>query len=169
MMKRKGEGSEIRNLLRKLRERVPGISIRTSLIVGFPGETQKEFDELLDFMSDIRFEHLGVFHLFARGWYARCEIEGEVHPKIAEERMNEAMELQRISLSNNQRYLGRRIEVLAEGPSEETEMLIQARHEGRPRSSTSRLYKRRLRQIGSFVTVNITEAHNYDLVGSVVG
>ncbi len=170
MMKRKGEGREIRTLLRKLRERVPGVSIRTSLIVGFPGETQKEFDELLDFMSDIRFEHLGVFTFSPEDGTPAAKLKERVHPKIAEDRMNEAMELQReISLSNNQRYLGRRIEVLVEGPSEETEMLIQARHEGQAPEFDGVVYiNEGFARPGSFVTVNITETHHYDLVGRVV-
>jgi len=170
-MKRRGGGKEIRKLIEKLRKRIPNLSIRTSLIVGFPGETQDEFDELLDFVGETRFEHLGVFTFSPEEGTHAASLKDQVSHDIAEARKAEIMELQReISLSNNNMLLGRIMRVLVEGPSNETDMLLQARHEGQAPEFDGVIYiNEGLAAAGDFVFVEVTEAHDYDLIAKIVG
>jgi ribosomal protein S12 methylthiotransferase len=169
-MRRKGEGAEIRRLLDRLRERVPGIALRTSVIVGFPGETEAEFRELLAFVREARFDHLGVFTYSPEEGTAAFKLPKRVPAKIAEERRCLIMEAQQgIAAAKNAANVGRRIRVLVEGPSEESELLIAARHEGQAPDIDGVVYiNDGDPPVGDFCTVEITEAHDYDLVGRVV-
>lgn len=175
-MKRKGTGREIRSLIEKLRRELPEVSLRTSLIVGFPGETDEEFDELLDFVCEMRFEHMGVFVFSPEEGTQASKLRPQVPRKIAQERRREIMDVQReLSLGNNQRMVGRQLTVLAEGYSPETNFLYQGRHEGQAPEIDGLVYINDdpfgvLKSgAGKFVEAVITEAHDYDLVGRVVG
>ncbi|MBT3181390.1 MAG: 30S ribosomal protein S12 methylthiotransferase RimO [Deltaproteobacteria bacterium] len=170
-MKRKGGGKEIRKLLEEFRKKIPNVSIRTSLIVGFPGETQEEFDELLDFVGEARFEHLGVFTFSPEEGTPAAKLKDQVPHDVAIARQTEIMELQKeVSLSNNNMFLGKIVRVLVEGSSDETDMLLQARHEGQAPEFDGVIYiNEGLAAAGDFAYVEITEAHHYDLVGKVVG
>jgi ribosomal protein S12 methylthiotransferase len=169
-MRRKGESDEIRRLVEKARERVPGITLRTSVIVGFPGETEKDFGELMDFVLETRFDHLGVFTFSPEEGTPAFKLDNRVPGKVAEERRQSIMEVQQgIARERNRAMVGKRIDVLVEGPSEETEFLIAARHEGQAPDIDGLVYiNEGDPPIGDFCTVEITEAHDYDIVGRVV-
>ncbi len=169
-MKREGDGNEIRRLIERLRRYVPGVAIRTSLIVGYPGETDKEFDELIDFVCETRFEHLGAFIYSPEDGTTAAKLEGRVPTEIAEARRRELMDVQReLSLGNNQKYVGRIVEVLVEGVSEESEYLLQARHEGQAPDIDGVIYiNDGVAKAGEFVMCEITEAHEYDLIGRII-
>lgn len=169
-MRRKGEGDEIRRLVEKARERVPGIALRTSVIVGFPGETEKDFEQLMAFVREARFDHLGVFTFSPEEGTPAFKLDNRVPGKVAEERRQEVMEAQQgIAGEKNRSLIGERIDVLVEGPSEETELLIAARHEGQAPDIDGLVYINEGEPpIGDFCTVEITEAHDYDIVGKVV-
>lgn len=169
-MRRGGNGYEIRKLIERFRRYVPGVSIRTSLIVGYPGETDAEFDELLDFVCEMRFEHLGAFVFSPEEGTRAAKLEGRVPLEVAEARRRELMGVQReISLGNNDKYVGKIHEVLVEGVSEESEHLLQARHEGQAPDIDGVIYiNDGLANAGEFAMVEVTEAHEYDLIGRII-
>lgn len=169
-MRRKGEGAEIRRLVERAREIVPGIALRTSVIVGFPGETDKDFAELLDFVREARFDHLGTFVFSPEEGTPAFKLPDRVSARVAEERKHAVMEAQRgIAREKNRELVGSSMEVLVEGPSDETEHLIAARHQGQAPEIDGIVYINEGEPpIGDFCTVEITEAHDYDLVGKVV-
>lgn len=170
-MRRKGTGTEIRRLIERLRRDVPGIALRTSLIVGFPGETDAEFDELVDFVCETRFEHLGVFAFSPEEGTPAAKLKKRIPADVAELRRREIMGVQReLSLGNNQRYVGKELTVLVDGPSPETPHLLVGRHEGQAPDIDGVVYiNEGSAPAGEFAQVEITEAHEYDLVGRIIG
>ena len=170
-MKRKGEGKEIRALVEKLRRDIPGVSLRTSLIVGYPGEGRADFDELVDFVCEARFEHLGVFTFSPEEGTTAGRMKDRVPSQLALRRRDEIMDVQKeLSLGNNRRYLGRRLSVLVEGASPESELLLVGRHEGQAPEIDGLVYINEGKaKAGEFSEIEITEAHEYDLVGRAVG
>jgi len=169
-MRRKGESAEIRRLIDLARRQVDGISLRTSLIVGFPGETERDFRELLDFVREARFDHLGVFTYSPEEGTAAFKLPKRVPVKVAQERRELVMEAQReIARARNAALVGRRIEVLVEGASEESELLVAARHEGQAPEIDGLVYiNEGSPPVGDFCTVEVTDSHDYDLVGKAV-
>jgi ribosomal protein S12 methylthiotransferase len=177
-MKRGRDVGFLRELLAKLRARVPGLALRTSLIVGLPGETEADFEELLRFVEEQRFERLGVFEYSREEGTAAAEMEGQVPPEVKRERFARVMELQRdIAAAHQRAFVGRRLEVLVEGASEESEHLLAGRHAQQAPEIDGLTY---LNEVavpgdegaavypGELVTVEITDAGDYDLVGKVV-
>ena len=157
-------------LLEKLRSRVPDLSMRTSLIVGFPGETEADFKVLLDFVKRMRFERLGVFPYSDEEGTAAYEMEGKVPQRTIQRRWREVMATQRrISRELNKKLVGKRMPVLVEGVSNETELLLVGRHQGQATEIDGQVYLNEgTARPGDIVPVEITEAHEYDLVGRIV-
>ncbi len=115
-MNRHGSRKDLEGLVKKLRSVVPGITIRTSFIVGLPGETEEDFQELLDFMLQMKFDRVGVFAYSWEEGTAAATMAGQVPDEIKLERRNMAMELQqKISLDLNREKIGKKIAVLVEG------------------------------------------------------
>jgi len=169
-MKRGRDSVFLRELLAKLRARVPGLALRTSLIVGLPGETEEDFDDLLRFVEEQRFERLGVFTYSQEEGTAAAEMPDQVPEELKKERHARIMELQRdISAELQQAMIGRRVEVLVEGRAEETEHLLAGRHaQQAPEIDGLTYVNDGVAYPGELVTVEITDAHEYDLVGKVV-
>jgi len=169
-MKRGRNSQFLTDLLAKLRARVPGLVMRTSLIVGLPGETEEDFELLKEFVKTQRFERLGVFQYSDEEDTAAFDMPNKVPQKIIERRWREIMAIQkRINREQNKKLVGQRIEVLVEGPSPETEHLLVGRHEGQAPEIDGQVYiNDGLAYPGEFVTIEVTEAHDYDLVGRVV-
>jgi ribosomal protein S12 methylthiotransferase len=170
-MKRPGTAESNRKLIEHIRAAVPGVSVRSSFIVGFPGETPDDFQKLLNFCREAQFDHLGVFvysHEEGTEAYGHAETVPD-DEKVR--RRDELMSVQEpISLGLNRRRVGERIRVLVEGPSPETELLIRARTEGQaPDIDGSVLINDGYVEAGTFATVEVTEAHSYDLVAGIVG
>lgn len=152
-------------LVRRLRERIPGLALRTTLLVGYPGETDADFEELLQFVRDCRFERLGVFTYSAEeGTYSAEHLANDVPPEVKQARANAVMELQNsIARENNMRRIGSVERVLVDSrdceyyvarsqydsPEVDQEVLIPA--------SQGRMFK------GHFYDVRITSADDYDL------
>jgi len=170
-MKRGRDSVFLRELLARLRTRVPGIALRTSLIVGLPGETEEDFEDLLRFVEEQRFERLGVFPYSQEKGTAAAEMPDQVPEDVKRERHARIMELQRdISAELSQGMIGRRVEVLVEGRAEETEHLLAGRHaQQAPEIDGLTYVNEGVAYPGELVTVEITDAHEYDLVGRVVG
>jgi len=116
-MKRGVDGVRALKLIERIRKKVPGVALRTSLIVGFPGEGAKEFQGLMQFVRDAQFEHLGVFAYSAEAGTSAAGLEDRLTAEEKERRRGEIMELQAgISSARNQALIGRRMKVLLEGP-----------------------------------------------------
>jgi ribosomal protein S12 methylthiotransferase len=177
-MKRGRDSQFLRDLLAKLRARVPGLALRTSLIVGLPGETEEDFRDLLAFVEEQRFERLGVFEYSREEGTPAAEMDGQVPEEVKKERFQAVMEVQRDIAAEHQRaMIGRSLEVLVEGASEESEHLLQGRHAQQAPEIDGLTY---LNEIaipgepeasvypGDLVTVEVTDAGDYDLVGRVV-
>lgn len=172
-MNRKITGAKIHERIAKLRERIPGIVIRTSIIVGFPGETEEDFQELLEGVKKARFNHLGIFRYSDEEGTPAFKLKEKVPQEVIEDRFDELYETQReIARELNQEFLGKTIEVLIEGEHPETELLIQGRHFGQAPDIDGNVIINDLNGIeveqGDLVKVEITEVLDYDLVGKIV-
>lgn len=169
-MKRPGTRASNRNLISRVREAVPGVAVRSSFIVGFPGETERDFQELLDFCAEVELEHLGVF-TYSNEENTEAWVEREtIDDAVKQARRDRLMEQQRaISIRKNEALVGRTARVLVEGLSEETDLLLSGRTEWQaPGIDSAVLINDGEVPFGTFAEVEFTEAHPYDLVGRVV-
>lgn len=164
LMQRAVTRNEIIKLIRKIREKIPGCVIRTSVIVGFPTETEKEFRELLDFIKDVKFERLGAFMYSREENTPAYNFSPQIHHKVKERRFNEVMALQQdVSRWFNQKLVGERIEVLVE--EEDNGIFIgRTQYDGYDVDGVVYI-KRKGLKLGQFYKVKITDAYEYDLVG----
>jgi ribosomal protein S12 methylthiotransferase len=169
-MQRGGSAESHLKLLERLRRVVPDLTVRTTFMVGFPGETEEEFRVLLDFVDAARFEAAGVFLYSHEEGTAAARRPDDVPREVKEERRDRLMKRQQpISLDKNRGRVGRVLEVLCEGTCEETEHLLQGRLGTQAPDIDGRvLINDGLAPAGSFARVEITEAHPYDLVGRVL-
>ncbi|MEW5975756.1 MAG: 30S ribosomal protein S12 methylthiotransferase RimO [Acidobacteriota bacterium] len=173
-MRRGGNAQSLRRQVQQIRESVPGIALRTSMIVGYPGETDEEFSELCGFVEELEFDHLGVFTYSDEEGTASSELTEKVPQRVINRRRSQLMKLQsRISRRRNRRLVGRCFPCLVEGPSQETDLLWQGRLEAQaPRIDGVVLINdvAGLAPLpGDFRTVEITQALDYDLVGRLTG
>ncbi len=166
MNRRKGI-NEIRRLLVQLRERIPGLVLRTTLLVGFPGEQETHFEELLDFMREMSFERAGVFKFYPEEGTPAASLPGQVPEEVKEERYHRAMALQRIiSFRHHQRKVGKKLTVLVEGKAG---AFFYGRTEGDAPEIDGKVYFPANGYLapGEFVPVLIKEAKEYDLIGEL--
>jgi ribosomal protein S12 methylthiotransferase len=149
---------------------VPAIALRTSLIVGLPGETEADFEDLLRFVEEQRFERLGVFEFSPEEGTAAAGMPDQVPDAVKRARFERVMELQQgIARAHQRAMVGRRLEVLVEGRAEETEHLLAGRHaQQAPEIDGLTYVNDGVAYPGEIVTVEITDASEYDLVGRVV-
>ena len=169
-MRRGRDSAFLIALLAKLRARIPGLTFRTSLIAGLPGETEEDFQLLKEFVRTQRFERMGCFQYSDEEGTAAYDFSDKVPRKVIERRWREVMAVQkRINREQNRALIGKRLEVLVEGPSPESEHLLVGRHEGQAPDIDGVVYiNDGFGYPGEFVTIEVTEAHDYDLVGRVV-
>ncbi len=169
-MKREGDSREIMGLIDHIRSEIPQMYLRTSVIVGYPGETDDEFDELLDFVAGAKFDHMGAFAYSREEGTAAAKIKDSVPEKVVKERHDEIMRLQQeISFDRNRMHVGKTMQVLVEGIGEESGGMIQARHAGQAPEIDGLVYIKKGRaKMGDFALVRITEFDAYDLTGEIV-
>jgi ribosomal protein S12 methylthiotransferase len=173
-MRRGGNRRSYERLIERIREQVPGVAVRTTFIVGFPGEREEDFEELLDFVRTVEFDRVGVFTYSDEENSAAFELDEKVDQAVARRRERRLMKEQaRISRRKNRRLVGQRVKVLLEGRSKESDLLLEGRMGTQaPEIDGSILINDLPEEMevspGDFVTVEITEAHDYDLVGRVV-
>ncbi len=169
-MRRGRTSGFLTELLAKLRARVQGITLRTSLIVGLPGETEEDFELLKEFVRTQRFERMGCFQYSDEEGTAAFEMPHKVASKTIERRWREIMAIQkRINREQNRGLIGKRLEVLVEGASPESEHLLVGRHAGQAPEIDGQVYiNEGMAYPGDLVTVEVTEAHDYDLIGRVI-
>jgi ribosomal protein S12 methylthiotransferase len=166
-MGRRSKSKEIRDLLKKIRDFVPEISLRTSLIVGFPGEGEREFNALLDFVEEIRFDHLGAFKYSPEEGTPASRLSGAVPDEVKEERFGVLMELQgKISLEKHKKMVKKKIEVLVEGTDDEKGVL-KGRFSGQAPEIDGNVFLKGKAKPGDWVEARITQALPYDLVGKI--
>ena len=145
----------------RITREVPGLALRTSLIVGLPGETEEEFEALEAFVREQRFERLGVFEYSREEGTAAAGMPGQVPARVRRSRWERVMALQnRIAREQQRALIGRRVEVLVEGRAEETEHLLAGRHaQQAPEIDGLTYVNEGVAYPGEIVTVEITDAH----------
>jgi len=160
--------------LEKVRATVPNIALRTSFIVGFPGESSSDFEVLEEFIKEARFDWLGVFNYSHEEGSAAYALDGQLPHRTIESRRKRLMKLQQsISRGAKQNWIGRELTLLAEGPSEETELLWEGRSEYHAPEIDGKVYINDFGALedleaGRFYRAEITEAHDYDVVARIV-
>jgi ribosomal protein S12 methylthiotransferase len=165
-MNRPHDVGRVRRLAADLREAMPDIALRTSFIVGYPGETEEEFSTLLDFIAEIAFDRVGVFTYSPEAGTEAAKLACQVPTEVKEERYARLMELQQgISLTRNQQMIGRVLKVLVEGQSEG--LSVGRSYRDAPEIDGLVLVEGKL-PIGKMLPVRITAAMEYDLVGEPV-
>ena len=171
MMHRNVDGAWTRNLIARMRREIPGVVLRTTMIVGHPGEGEKEFGELLDFVAEARFERLGAFmYSEEEGTYGAKHYRDEVPPEVKQERLDRLMELQRdISLDYNASRLGGIVKVLVDDVLDGGVLVCRSEFES-PEVDGEILVRDSSCSVrpGDFIDVRIKEAGDYDLVGEII-
>jgi len=166
-MGRRSKGAEIRSLLKKIRAFLPGVSLRSSLIVGFPGEKESQFKALMDFVEEVQFDHLGAFKYSSEEGTRASRLPHPIPESVKEERLRTLMEIQkRISLKKYQEMVGQRRVVLVEGPQRERGVLRGRLQTQAPEIDGS-VFLYGKAQPGDWVEARITEALPYDLIGKI--
>ncbi|MEA2600525.1 MAG: ribosomal protein methylthiotransferase [Acidobacteriota bacterium] len=170
-MRRGGDAKRYLRLLERARELAPDVFLRSTFIVGFPGETEEHFRDLVAFIKEARFDHLGAFAYSPEEGTPGAELGGRVPRHTQRRRLRQLLEAQKpIALAQRQRLVGRRMTVLVEGVCEESEHLLQGRHHGMaPQIDGRVLLNDGTAPAGMLVEVEITEAFADDLVGRIVG
>jgi ribosomal protein S12 methylthiotransferase len=174
LMKRGGTRESLEKLINRVREKVPGISIRTTFITGFPGETDEDFEELMTFVRNCRFDNLGVFTYSDEEGTPAYVLPNKVDPKIAKQRRNRLMKEQaKISKQLNRSKVGNIYKVLFEGVSQESDLLFQGRLQGQAQEIDGYILINDMPEdfqptVGAIYDVRISEAHEYDLIGEIV-
>ncbi|HZZ82463.1 MAG TPA: 30S ribosomal protein S12 methylthiotransferase RimO [Gemmataceae bacterium] len=170
-MQRRVRRAEIEELLGKLRKSIPNLTMRTTFIVGFPGETEAEFGELVDFVQSARFERCGVFTYSLEPGTPAVKLDGHLDDAVKEERRARLMETQQaIALAWSTAQIGKTMDVIVDGPDPEVPGHLQARgHADAPDIDCMVRLKAKGLQAGDIVSVKITAADDYDLVGRPVG
>ena len=173
-MKRGANAEIFLKTLEKVRAAVPGIALRTSFIVGFPGESLRDFEILEEFIGEAKFDWLGVFNYSHEEGSSAFALDGQVAKRTIEARKNRLMKVQqKISKQAKQEWVGREVTLLAEGESEETELLWEGRTEFHAPEIDGKVYINDFGDLegleaGRFYRAVITEAHEYDVVARVV-
>lgn len=168
-MHRNVNGAWTRELVRKLREQVPGVVLRTTMIVGHPGEGLKEFNELMRFVRDARFERLGAFkYSEEEGTWGANNLRDSVMPKTKSRRLDALMELQKgISLEFNMSRVGREERVLVDEVMDDV-LVCRSQYESPDVDGEILVGKRPGIKVGDFINVRITAADEYDLTAEII-
>ncbi len=169
-MNRKTTGNDIRNIITKLRKEIPNVILRTTLIVGFPGETEEDFKELCEFVKESKFDRLGAFSYSAEDGTPAAKFTDQINESIKEDRRNKIMELQQsISTNNLKNKVGKKYECLIENITEDGEYYIGRSYMDVP-SEDGVIYIENdgTGMINEFVLVEITDNNEYDLFGKIV-
>lgn len=168
---RRGHGKDRqKRVVERLRSAVPGLTFRTAFIVGHPGETQAEFDELCEFVAWARFEHAVVFRYSDEETCAAHDLPDKVPALVAANRARKLMAMQRrIARETNRRRIGQELEVLVEGPSEDHELVIKGRHAGQAPDIDGGVYlSEGEAHAGQMRRVRVVQASDWDLVGELI-
>jgi len=173
-MKRGGGGDVFLRTLEKIRRTIPDVTLRTSFIVGFPGETEKEFEELCDFVRAAQFDWMGAFGYSDQDGAGAYSLDKKVPAREIERRRKRLMQIQRqISKKRKKALVGREFELVLEGTSEETDLLLEGRTAMHAPEIDGKVFVNEFPegenpQPGQFYRCEIVEAHDYDLVARIL-
>ena len=173
-MKRGGGTDVFLRSIAKMRRTIPDLTLRTSFIVGFPGETEKEFDELCDFVREAQFDWMGAFAYSDQDGASAYALDEKLSPREIERRRKHLMGIQRqISKKKKKALVGREFDLLLEGESEETELLLEGRTPMHAPEIDGKVFVNDVPDDvtalpGQFYRCQITEAHDYDLVAKIL-
>lgn len=163
LMQRETSGAYIRDLIQRIRAGIPGIAVRTTFIVGFPGETEADVEELCEFIRETKFERLGVFRYSQEEGTRAAKMNDQLPPKVKEARWHKTMALQKeIAREVSKSYVGQKLRVLVEEPGV-------ARGEADAPDIDGRVYVPKSLPVGQFVDVTINSFHDYDLLAVAKG
>ena len=173
-MRRGHIGKTSRALVKKIRERIPGVTLRTTFIVGHPGETDAAFERLCDFVRESEFDRVGAFTYSLEEGTHSATLDGRVTDKVMQKRQRALMRLQRqISRRKMKQMVGREIDVLVEGPSDESEYLLEGRHEGQAPEIDGKVFlalsdegSMKAPRQGDLVRARVTGFADYDLAAT---
>jgi ribosomal protein S12 methylthiotransferase len=165
----RGGSTDLRGVVRRLRDQLPSAVLRTSFIVGHPGETEAEFQELLSFVREVEFDHVGVFQYSDEESCTSHQLDDKVDDETTAARADELLSLQRgISRRKNEARVGQQLTVLVEGSSEESELVMVGRHAGQAPEVDGVVYlSHGPVQPGTMCTAQIVSATEYDLLAEV--
>jgi ribosomal protein S12 methylthiotransferase len=172
-MKRPGTRASYEALLSRIRRRIPDVTLRTTFIVGFPGETPADFDELMGFIDAVRFDHLGVFTYSHEEGTTAFDLPDDVAPAVKKRRQSRVMTRQRAIVRQQQRArVGQSARLLVDGPSAEHELVLRGRLQGHAPDIDPQVYLTEIDpasiRAGAFLDVEIVGARGYDLVARPV-
>ena len=173
-MKRGGSGDLFLRSIEKMRRTIPDLTLRTSFVVGFPGETEKEFEELCGFVKDAQFDWMGAFGYSDQEGAGAFELDAKLPAREIERRRRHLMAIQKkISRTKKKRLVGREFDLLLLGASEESELLLEGRTAMHAPEIDGKVFvndypEGRKPQAGEFRRARVSEAHDYDLVAEIV-
>jgi len=169
-MKRRSSEAQIRELIETLRREIPGIALRTSLIVGFPGETVDDFASLMHFVEQTQFDRLGVFCYSREEDTPAASMQDQISERVKRERYRKLMRTQaRLSFRRNRALIGATEQVIVEGFSEETELLLRGRSSRQAPDIDGQVYiTAGTAEVGEIVSLKVTDSSDYDLIGEIV-
>jgi ribosomal protein S12 methylthiotransferase len=157
-MQRETDGNYIRDLIKRMRAGIPDLVIRTTFIVGFPGETDEDFQELLNFLADTRFDRVGIFKYSKEGGTRAAKMEEQISDKVKTDRHARAMKLlQKLSKERGKAFVGKKLKVLVETPGK-------ARSEGDAMEIDGVVFVPPTLPVGKFIEVTVTGSKEYDLI-----
>jgi ribosomal protein S12 methylthiotransferase len=168
-MRRPGRQRDIRELVNRIRTRIPDVALRTSLIVGFPGETEQDFQNLCEFVKEIKFDRLGVFTYSNEDDTPATRLPNHVDEEEKEKRANILMEIQReIAAERNGRFVGKELDVLIERYEGRNDIYVGRTQYDAPEIDGEVFVTGYKGELGKIVKVRITHSYDYDLAGEVV-
>ena len=160
---------DYKKLVAKIRKKIPGVSVRTSLIVGYPGETEEEFEHLYNFVKEVKFDRMGAFEYSREKSTYSDTLKGQIPAKVKKERRKKLMEIQqKISFENNQKYINTTLKCIVEGYTDEGVVILRSEHDAPEIDGV--VYASSKNEVipGDIETVKITSADEYDLFGEII-
>ena len=168
-MNRKTSKDHIIKTLKNLRKSVPDIVIRTTFIVGFPGESDDDFNQLVDFIEDIKFDKLGIFEYSLEEGTGAASLDEQISDSLKEKRKNEIMAIQsEISADILSKNIGKRLEVLIEEQVDEENYVGRTYMDSPEIDGVTYVHSNKELEVDSFVQVNVVDSLDYDLVGEII-
>lgn len=166
-MNRKCTGESIKNTIAKLREQIPNVVIRTTIMVGFPGEKEEDFEELYNFVKETKFDKLGAFTYSKEEGTPAATFKEQIHPMTKKSRYNKIMKLQQqISKQNEEKQIGKELEILIEGITEDKKYFVGRSYMDVPEIDGFAYVKNNSKEnlIGKYVKAKVVEVKDYDMV-----
>ena len=170
-MNRKCTGDSIKKTIKKLRKEIPGVVIRTTLMVGFPGETQEDFDELYNFVKETKFDKLGAFTYSKEDGTPAARLKEQIHPMTKKSRYNRIMKLQQeISKENEKKQLGKELEILIEDITKDKKYYIGRSYMDVPGIDGIAYVENNTKEnlIGKYVKARVIEVKEYDMILKII-